>query len=170
MDGFGLTPGGTSVLEEGWGETAIPRMMLSMNSRSGAGQSSDQHLLESGPRVLQDTQHEDAPSLHVTGDEVLALSTAVWIYAATMAYSLTLTTPHSITLHHPIPHHTTTHHATPHHTQALELMDTAEDVPQVSVLGSALSFQCLPVCVSSYQYFSADISVSSLPLRVCFEC
>ena len=73
MDGFGLTPGGTSVLEEGWGETAIPRMMLSMNSRSGAGQSSDQHLLESGPRVLQDTQHEDAPSLHVTGDEVLAL-------------------------------------------------------------------------------------------------
>ena len=83
-----------------------------------------------------------------------------WIYAATMAYPLTLTTPHSITLHHPIPHHTTTLHATPHHTQALELMDTTEDVPQVSVLGSALSFQCLPVCVSSYQYFSADTSAS----------
>ena len=39
-----------------------------------------------------------------------------WIYAATMAYPLTLTTPHSTTLHHTTPHHTTPHHTTPHHT------------------------------------------------------
>ena len=48
-----------------------------------------------------------------------------------------------------------------------EAMGATEGVPQVSVLGSALSFQCLPVCLSSYQYFSsADISASSPPLRV----
>ena len=45
--------------------------------------------------------------------------------------------------------------------------ETTEGVPQVSVWGSALSFQCLPVGLSSYQYFSsADISASQ---RLC-EC
>ena len=39
-----------------------------------------------------------------------------WIYAVTMAYPLTLTTPHSTTLHHTTPHHTTPHHTTQHHT------------------------------------------------------
>jgi hypothetical protein len=40
-----------------------------------------------------------------------------------------------------------------------EAMGATEGVPQVSVLGSALSLLCL--CVSSYQYFSsADISAS----------
>ena len=49
-------------------------------------------------------------------------------------------------------------------------MDTTEGVPQVSVLGGARShFSACRVCVS-YQYFSADISASSPPLRVCFEC
>ena len=38
------------------------------------------------------------------------------IYAATMAYPLTLTTPHSTTLHHTTQHHTSAHHTIPHQT------------------------------------------------------
>ena len=84
-----------------------------MNSRSGAGQSSDQHLPESGPRALQDTQNDDAASLLVTGDEVLALSTAVLDLCGHDGVS---THPHDTTQHHIAPHHTTPHHTTQHHT------------------------------------------------------
>ena len=84
-----------------------------MNSRSGAGQSSDQHLPESGPRALQDTQHEEGASLFVTGDEVLALSTAVLDLCCHDGVS---THPHDTTQHHIAPHHTTPHHTTQHHT------------------------------------------------------
>ena len=121
MDGMNdhrLAPGGTSGMEGGRGETEIRRRMLSTNSRSGAGQSTDQHLPESGPRALQDTQHDDAASLLVTGDEVLALSiTGLDICGhdgvSTHPYD---TTQHYIAPHHTTPHLTTPRHATPDHT------------------------------------------------------
>ena len=77
MDGHLLTRGGTSVPEGGSGKTAILGWLLSMNSESGSGQSSDPHHLESRARALPDNQHDHVASLHATDDEVLAPSTAV---------------------------------------------------------------------------------------------
>ena len=108
-----LAPCETSVMEGGGGETEILRRMLSTNSRSGAGQSTDQHLPASGPRALQDTQHEDAASLLVTGVEVLALSiTGLYI----CGHDGVSTHPYDTTQHYIAPHHTTPHLSTPHYT------------------------------------------------------
>ena len=97
-------------MEGGCGETEILRRMLPTNS--GAGQSSDQHRPESGPRVLQDTQHDEAASLLVTGDEVLALSITGLDLCGHNGVS---THPYDTTQHYIAPHHTTPHHTTPHH-------------------------------------------------------
>ena len=81
-----------------------------------------------GQEHCQDTQHDDAASLHVTGDEVLALSTAVLDLCchdgvSTHPYD---TTQHHIAPHHTTshttPHHTTPHHTTPNHTQVGEMV------------------------------------------------
>ena len=78
-----------------------------------AGQSTDQHLPASGPRALQDTQHEDAASLLVTGVEVLALSiTGLYI----CGHDGVSTHPYDTTQHYIAPHHTTPHLSTPHYT------------------------------------------------------
>ena len=107
-----LDHGGASVLDgTGWDKNEVQRRLLGMNARSGSGQSSDPHLLESGPRALPDTQHDDAASLQVTGDKVLALSIAV---LGPCGHDGVSNHPHDTTQHHITPHHTTPHHITTH--------------------------------------------------------